>query len=122
MGLVMAKSGCSQTDHFKPMVRFHVPLETAERTLYRAISIYLLAQYLVNEVEGESDLKFEGPTKIYENLQTLNSAMADRVRSTIEKDAAVNTIAILDVFAISGSFDIQDQLKDIQHFFAAYFE
>ena len=69
MGLIMAKSGCPQTGpHFKPMVRFRVPLATAEGTLYRAASIYLLAQYFVNEVGGEPELKFEGLTKIYENL------------------------------------------------------
>ena len=51
MGLVMATSGCPHTSFFKPMARFHLPFASEKETLYRATSMYLLAQYFL-EKEG----------------------------------------------------------------------
>jgi hypothetical protein len=46
MGLVIATSGCPHTRFFRPMAaRFHLPFTDAEETIYRAVSMYLLAQY-----------------------------------------------------------------------------
>ena len=45
MGLVIATSGCPHMVYFRPMARFHVPLADEEETIYRAASMYLLAQF-----------------------------------------------------------------------------
>ena len=96
LGLIMATSGCPHTGFLKPMARFHLPLASEEETVYRAVSMYLLAQYFTNEEEGEPDLTLSGLRKIYENLQELNRAMATRIREAITQDAAVNAIVVLD--------------------------
>ena len=49
MGLVIATCGCPHTAFLKPMARFHLPLASKEETIFRAASMYLLAQYYVNK-------------------------------------------------------------------------
>ena len=45
IGIIMATSGCPYTAFFKPMARFHLPLAEIEETVFRATSMYMLAQY-----------------------------------------------------------------------------
>ena len=52
-----------------------------------------------------------GLRKFYEELQKLNSAMADRIRAAISQYAAVNALVILDFFALRFSFEVEDQLN-----------
>lgn len=120
MGLLMATSGCPRTVFFRPMARYHLPLATQPETLYRAASMYMLAQYFLAQDGHEPDLSFEGLTKIYEDMETLNLAMADRVREAISADSAVNAVVVLDFFAKNWAFSIYDQLADMKPFFAEY--
>ena len=64
MGLIMATSGCPHTSFFKPMARFHLPFASEEETIYRAASMYLLAQYFIRQQGEKSDLELEGISKI----------------------------------------------------------
>ena len=121
MGLIMATSGCPHTTYFKPMARFHLPLATGEETMYRASSMYLLAQYFIQKEGGRPDLALDGLREIYANVQQLNSAMADRIRAAIHQDAAVNALVILDFFALRFSIEIEDQLAAIKPLFSSYF-
>ena len=79
--------------------------------------MYLLAQYFVHHAGGKPDFDLDGLRKVYENLQTLNSAMADRLREAIRQDAAVNALVILDFFALRFSIEIEDNLQEIRHLF-----
>ncbi|MFH1998424.1 MAG: hypothetical protein ABIK28_02035, partial [Planctomycetota bacterium] len=101
MGLMMATSGCPHTAFFKPMARFHLPFAQQEETLYRATSMYLLAQYFVKNEGQEPDLELNGLTRIYERIETLNVAIANRLRHANETDSAVNAVVILDMYAKS---------------------
>ena len=120
MGLVMATSGCPHMAFFKPMARFHLPLASTEETIYRASSMYLLAQYFLQKAGKEPDVELEGLKEIYRDLETLNTHMAERIRAAISKDAAVNAIVILDFFAKDLSFAIEDQLEEMQPLFDSY--
>jgi len=121
MGLIMATSGCPRTALFKPMARFHLPMANGAETMYRASSMYLLSQYFVYESGGEPDMKLEGLKLFYEELQKLNSAMADRIRAAISQDAAVNALVILVFFALRFSFEVEDQLAAMRPLFDSYF-
>lgn len=122
LGLVMATSGCPHTSHFKPMAAYHLPLASAQETIYRAVSMYLLAQYYVKQSGGEPDLDLNGLREIYENIEVLNVHMAQRVRAAIQKDAAVNAIVILDFFAKNVTAILEDKLQDLTPLFKVYTE
>ncbi len=121
MGLVMATSGCPHTAFFKPMARFHLPLASEKETLYRATSMYLLAQYFLSKEGEEFDLDLGGLREIYENIQKVNMTISERIRSSSVADSSVNAIVLLDMYAKAVPYVIKDHLEDIRYLFAPFF-
>jgi hypothetical protein len=119
-GLIMATCGCPHTVFLRPMARFHLPFANALETVYRATSMYLLAQYLRRKQGLDADLELEGLKKIYSNIQLINIAMAERLRAITDKDVALNALVILDSFAQFVPFSIDESLDEIRHFFTSY--
>jgi hypothetical protein len=119
-GLIMSTCGCPHTDFFKPMARFHLPFANALETTFRAVSMYLVAQYLRRKQGLNADLELEGLKKIYSNIQLINVAMAERLRAITPEDVALNALVILDIFAQSVSFAIDESLDEIRHLFTSF--
>lgn len=122
MGLVIPTSGCPHTAYFKPMARFHLPLASANETIYRATSMYLLAQYFRKKDGLKADLEFDGLKTIYQNMQTLNAAIAERLRAGSKTDSSVNALVLLDMFTMVLPIAIEESLEDIRHLFVSYFK
>lgn len=120
MGLIMATSGCLHTSFFKPMARFHLPFASAEETIYRATSMYLLAQYFLRKQGDETDLELKGLSKIYHNIQLINQSLAKRLLAISDKDSALNALVVLDIFAKTLPFAIEDSLEEIRYLFKPY--
>ncbi len=120
MGLVIATSGCPYTVFLKPMARFHLPLAGEEETLYRAASMYLLAQYFRHGAGMPEDRNLAGLKQIYRDLQVVNTAMAERLRAVAEQDSAVNALVLLDLFAKTVPYSIEESLADVRYLFAPY--
>lgn len=121
MGLVIATCGCSHTAFFKPMGRFHLPLASKEETIFRATSMYLLAQYFLKKEGKPADLELTGLTGIYHNMQVVNVAIAKRLRSATISDSSINAIVILDNYAKSLPYAIEKSLEDLHHLFSPFF-
>jgi hypothetical protein len=121
MGLVIATSGCPHTSFLRPMARFHLPLASREETTYRATSTYLLAQYLLKKEGWKADLELDGLAKIYRELGTINSKIAERLRSATTSDSSVNAIIVLDVYAKTVEMVIEESLERIRNLFEPYF-
>lgn len=119
IGLIGAVSGCPRTAFLKPMAWFHLPLATVEETLFRATASYLLAQYFAREEGREPDWQLAGLKRRYEALQIVNMAMAARLRQAGEKDASVNAIVRLDMFAKTVPWSIEDLLEELRPVFSA---
>lgn len=122
MGLVIPTCGCPRTAHFKPMARNHLPLADSMETLYRAVSMYLLGQYLRKNRGEEADCSLEGLKKIYAGMEDVNMGIARRLRTASETDSSVNAIVLLDVFAKTMPFAIDDGLVEIKSLYSAYFD
>jgi hypothetical protein len=122
MGLIMATSGCPHMEFFKPMARFHLPLSNVEETIYRATSMYLLAQYFLQKEGRKADMELEGLKKIYYNIKIINESMAGRLRAISDKDVALNSLVILDIFAQTLPFAIEESLEDVRYLFSSYFK
>jgi Domain of unknown function (DUF6901) len=117
MGLILASSGCPRTAFLKPMARFHLPLASPEETLYRASSMYLLAQYFLRRDGAATDLDLDGLKAAYDDLHTVNHFLAERLRRATEKDSAVNALVLLDYFAKNIPIVIEDSLEEIRYLF-----
>jgi hypothetical protein len=122
MGLIIATSGCPYTNFLKPMARFHLPLANIEETVCRAVSMYLLAQYFLQKQGKKADFDLEGLKKIYSDVKLINVTMAERLRTIIDEDAAVNALTILDNFAHVLPFVIEESLEDTRYLFAPYLD
>jgi len=118
LGLMLATSDCPHTRYFRPMARFHLPLASEEETIYRAASMYLLAQYFKLNEGKSADINLSGLADIYSNLQIVNKSLANRLRAASDSDAAVNAVVLLDLFAKAIPFSITDSLEDIRYLFS----
>ena len=120
MGLVSAVSGCPLTAYFKPMAFFHLPFSNRDSTIYRATSMYLLAQYFRHKKTGEFDLELKGLKQIYKDVGIMNSSIADRLRDASRTDSTVNAIIGLDIYAKTVPIYIEKLLKSLEDLFEAY--
>jgi hypothetical protein len=120
MGLIMAVSGCPLTAYFRPMARFHIPWASQEETIYRATSMYLLAQYLRKRDGMAGDLELDGLSKIYEDIRTVNRAFIERLRAASEEDSTINAIVVLDTQALTMPWAIDSSLEELRPGFEPY--
>ena len=122
MGLLIATCACPDVAWLRPMARFHLAMATEEETIYRATSMYMLAQYFRNKRGAAPDLMFEGLTERYRRLHAINIAMAARLRSSVDKDGSVNAVILLDLFAKAMPYSVADSVAELEHLFHSYFE
>ena len=122
VGIVITASGCPHTKFFKPMLRFHLPLSSEAETIYRAASMYLLAQYFMLKEGKKADFEMHGLEKIYNNMHLINVAIAERLRVASKTDALVNAIILLDMFTETIPSVIEESLEELQYLFTPYLE
>ncbi len=120
MGLIMATAGCPHAAFLKPMARFHLPLASEAETLYRASSMYLLAQFFRARAGYAPDLSLRGLEARYAVIETVNVSMAKRLRAAMSTDPAVNAVIILDTYAKLMPFSISESLEAVRPAFAPY--
>jgi hypothetical protein len=121
MGLHMVTSGCPVMDKLRPMVHTHLPFATVEETMYRSVSMYLLAQYFLNQRGKTPDWRLEKLVQIYDEIGRVNQSFAQRLLSINPRDASLNALVSLDCFATFTAFSIvRDSLKEMEYLFEAY--
>lgn len=121
MGLLMATSGCPLFEKLRPMVHTHLPFATIEETMYRTVSMYLLAQYFRYQQGKTPDWDLERLVSLFEEVGQANQSFSRRLVSINPKDASLNALANLDCFALVTSFSItRDNLKELEPLFHAH--
>ncbi|HJP33602.1 MAG TPA: hypothetical protein QGF95_23875 [Candidatus Latescibacteria bacterium] len=121
LGIYMVTSGCPVMEKLRPMVRFHLPLATAEETTFRALAMYLVAQYFVSRSGGTPDWELANLPHIYQQVQIVNRGFTERLRQSVEQDASLNAVVRLDAFVGIILLSLNaDMLDDIQRLFASY--
>ena len=120
MGLVIPASGCPRTAFFRPMARFHVPLSGPEETLYRAASMFRLAQHLRQSRGLEARDGLAGLVEIYADLNVVNRHLTERLRAACDKDSPLNAVVLLDVFAQLLPMQLDEPLDGLAALFDAY--
>lgn len=121
MGIYMVTSGCPIMDKLRPMAFTHLPFASLEETLYRAISMYLLAQYFREQAGETADWKLEKFTRLYKEIATVNQSFTRRLLSINPRDASLNALVELDCFATAAAFsDIADNVKEFEPLFGSF--
>lgn len=123
LGIYMVTSECPIMAKLKPMVRYHLPFPTMKETQYRVMSMYLLAQYFLYRQGKTPAWELKNLVKIYDDIQIVNKSLSQRLSHIKMKDAILNALVKLDMFAKHISVLINKKiLDDMECLFNAYFE
>lgn len=118
IGILMPTSGCPTLGKLKPLVRFHLPFASIQETEFRVFSMYLLAQYFKMKKGKEPDWEMKNLKEMYEDIQKLNVNIARKIADLEAKDASINAVVVLNNFADSIQFSLDDDdLSDIEFLF-----
>jgi hypothetical protein len=120
LGIIMTTSGCPVMEPLKPMVRFHLPFASLTETVFRMVSMYLVAQHLRRMNGKPSEDGIDGLAKIYSEVNVVNRDFAKRLREAAKKDANVNALVGLDCLATMVPLAAEETLKEIAPYFEAY--
>ena len=116
-----APSGSPRAPSARPKPRSPLPSATDDEAIYRAASMYLLAQYFRRKDGRDPDLDLEGLSEIYRNLQIVNTALTKRLETATGKGATTSAIATLDLFSHTLPYNIKNSLDSIRRYFESYF-
>ncbi len=119
LGLIFASCGCPHTEFLLPMARFHLPLASAEETLWRACGSFLLAQFFRQE-SGETPEMLDDVLRRYENLEAINTALAKRLKSQVNTDSCLNAIILLDNYAKHFPRYLEKSIHRLKPLYIAY--
>ncbi|KAF0143389.1 MAG: hypothetical protein FD156_2650 [Nitrospirae bacterium] len=120
IGIIMTTSGCPVMECLKPMVRFHLPFASLTETIFRMVSMHLLAQYFLNQEGRAADWKLTGLENIYAEVGQVNRDFAQRLADAAKKDANVNALVNLDCFATMVPLAAEETLNEIKSYFSAH--
>ena len=122
LGLIIPASGCPHTQYFRPMSRYHLPFADTEETIYRATTMFLLAQYFIHKKSGCIPTDFSRLETIYNNIHIVNTQICKRLRVFCENDSPLNAITILDMLTVSLHSALKHDLDKFESYFSAYSE
>ena len=123
VGVYMVTSGCPVMDHLRPMLRVHLPFPNMEESVYRLISMYLMAQYFLFREGKKPDWELRKLLSLCNEVQTVNRSFFKRLRGLKVKDASLNALVALDsIAAYTASFLEDNNLEDMRNLFRVYLE
>ena len=114
LGLIMATAGCPWTDRFRPMARFHLPFASEAETVYRSVSMFLLARELAGTGGSRG---FAALENLYENLHVVNRDMSRRLGAATRTDPAQNAMALLDAYTTLLPAALESSLEELKPLF-----
>jgi hypothetical protein len=118
-GLILAASGCPRTAFLRPMARFHLPLASELETLYRSVTMHLLAQHFRRRRGETVDDSFGELKSAYEELHRVNRGIARRLRAATRSDPGLNAVALLDTFASLLPSTLEQSMSELEELFGS---
>jgi hypothetical protein len=122
MGIYMVTSNCPILDNLRPMARFHLPFASAVESVYRSVSMYLMAQYFRFRRGEQTDWSLEKLLDVYKEIAKVNKGLWNRLSKASGFDANVNALIVLNTFGDAVRFSLKKDLDDIAKIFSSYFD
>ncbi len=117
IGIYMVTSNCPVMDRLRPMVRFHLPFASVDETIYRAVAMYLVAQYFRMRRGRRPDWQLQHLADIYGDVAKVNAGMMERLRHASTEDANVNALTILSEQGEMIPMFLEESLAEMEHLF-----
>jgi hypothetical protein len=115
-GVVMSTSGCPHLDWLRPLARFHLPFADIDETLFRVLSLQLMEAFLSSDEQEKGTISKRIEDR-YKQVERVNHAFINRIRSYCKADADKNAIAALDVFVQLFQYQSQGNFESLRPFF-----
>jgi len=122
MGIFMASSKCPHLEPLRPMLLTHLPLADGKETSFKAVSMYLTAQYFLEKHGQQPDWKLNRLRGMYEEIHKVNLGFLERLKAVSTRDANINSIIALDVFTFIVPQSIESHLEEYEPYFLPYFQ
>jgi len=116
-GIIMATSNCPVLDFFKPMARFHLPFSTAEETMVRSTSMFLLRQYFKTGEDNNPGHYIKKLEEHYAKVKTVNEGLFKRISTVGSEDADKNAIVMLHSLSQLLCVEINYSLDSLKYLF-----
>ncbi len=120
LGIIMATSGCPVMEPLKPMARFHLPFASLDETVFRMISMFLVAQLIRVQAGKKPEWNLKGLAAIYEEVKNVNKDFGRRMSTAARSDANMRALVNLNVFAVMVPKTAETMLKELTPHFSAY--
>ena len=120
IGIYMVTSGCPVMDTLRPNARFHLPFASGEETVYRAVSMYLTAQYFRMRRGEIPDWTLKHLAEVYKGVWRVNKGITQRLAQASSQDANVNAVIVLSMFGSTLDDYLEDSLKEIEPLFSSH--
>jgi hypothetical protein len=121
MGLLMVTSGCPVLDKLRPLAHTHMPFTSAQETVYRLCSMFLLGQYFIQQEGGTPDWSLKKMAEMFEGISLVNRSFGERLLEVSRSsDAVNNALANLDCMALLTTFSVKSDLNRIKKVFLAW--
>ncbi len=120
LGIVMTTSGCPIMEPLKPMVRYHLPFASLDETVFRMMSMFLMAQFIRSRSGKKPEWSLDGLSRIYEEVKKLNKDFGLRMRAAAKSDANIHALVKLNVFAVMMPIEAEKMMKEITPSFSSY--
>jgi hypothetical protein len=82
--------------------------------------MYLMAQYYAHLSGSEPDLALVGLRSKYEAVQKVNRAFVKRLHAAAAYDSTINALVVLDAWALTMPWAIEESLDGFRHLFEPY--
>ena len=122
LGIIMPTSGCPVLEPLKPLVRFHLPFATITETVFRIVSMCLVAQYLRHGEGKPFEFGLKELANLYAEVAIVNRDFVRRLREASMEDANINALVGLDCFATMVPLIAEDTLNEIRPYFPPFSE
>jgi len=123
IGIYMVTSGCPIMDKMRPMILTHLPFATTEESIYRSISMYLMAQYFRYKKGGVPDWDLKDFTEFFDEVTLVNRSFVRRLTTFVERDASLNAVVLLNCFASATRRMVtHESFQELEQMFGAYFQ
>ncbi|HAH06950.1 MAG TPA: hypothetical protein DCM05_10555 [Elusimicrobia bacterium] len=122
LGVLMPTSGCPVLAKLRPNVLTHLPFATVQETIYRTLTMYLLAQFFAAKRGKKPDWTLDEFGLLIEDVRLVNKNFCQRFYEACLKDVNVNALCHLDCFAelTAGAAKRHERLAAIEKLFEAF--
>jgi hypothetical protein len=120
IGLLMATSDCPHTSFFRPVARFHLPLANEAETIYRAITVFAMDQFIRRQEGQQGATDLNGLFDIYANLEAVNTGLSARLKTAGLDGSVSKSLMEWDVFSGMFPMRVEEVMEKMRPLFSAH--